>query len=236
MNSCKLLFGWVICIILSVNILCAQDEETDNLPVDRMDHIRLVFNRGLLIGSLNSDDQAPINGSLSGSLFLGVGVKFGLIGNKMGLRITPGVNWYKLNYDQEDEKQFPTDTTFGSEKHRFTYVELPIGIYFNFSQDEDGDPKLFAEVGGFTGYKIGAIYKRKFEENGRTVKIKRTDVPGIENWRLGVYARLGYKRWALYYSYLLSDIFDSFVTEDGSELSRNPDLPPRMEVGISFFL
>jgi len=230
--------GWVLILLGTFPGLCAQEAAPgdDNLPVDRMDNIRMVFSRGFILSGVEGDDQAPVNGSLSGSLFIGVGFKFNLAKNVLGLRVSPGVNWYKLNYVQEDEKIFPTDTIFDTEKHRFTYLELPIGFYINFSQDEDGDPKLFAEAGGFLGYKVEGIYKRKFDFNGRTSKLKRSDVTDLEDWRYGLYARLGYKRWAIYYSYLLSDVFKAFPTENSTHAVSDLTLPPPMEVGISFFL
>lgn len=231
----------VVCILLLAGCIVhvyAQEatQEGENLPVDRMDNVRLVFSRGFILSNVEGDDQAPVNGSLSGSLFIGVGFKFNLAKNVLGLRVAPGVNWYKLNYQQEDEKIFPTDTVFDMEKHRFTYLELPIGFYLNFSKDEDGDPKLFAEAGGFLGYKVEGVYKRKFNFNGRTAKLKRSDVPDLEDWRYGLYARLGYKRWAVYYSYLLSNVFKAFPTENGTNEVSDLTLPPSMEVGISFFL
>lgn len=233
---CKQLAVWILLIVGTVISMHSQNTTDDNLPVDRMDNIRLVFTRGFILSGVDGDDQAPVNGSLSGSLFIGVGFKMNLSNNTIGLRIAPGVNWYKLNYQQEGQKTFPTDTTFETEKHRFTYLELPIGLYLNFSKDEDGDPKLFAEAGGFLGYKIEGIYKRKFDFNGRTSKLKRTDVPMLEDWRYGIYSRLGYKRWAIYYSFLLSDVFKGFLTEDGTAEQSDITLPPPMEVGISFFL
>ncbi|MEM6632365.1 MAG: outer membrane beta-barrel protein [Bacteroidota bacterium] len=217
--------------------LSAQElEESENLPVDRPQNFQLLLNRGFLIGSVEGDDRAPINGSLSGSLFLGFSFKAILPRQNAGVRITPGVNWFKINYRQEDEKVFPTDTVFESEKHVFTYLEVPVGFFINFSKDEDGDPRLFTELGGFLGYKLNGSYKRKFEEGGRTSRLIRRDVPNVEDWRFGLYGRLGFKRWALYYSYLLSDTFSAFTTEDGTTPPNDLSTPPTLEIGISFIL
>ena len=233
--STVLVLGFLLTLLPSL-ALAQELEESDNLPVDRPQNFQLLLNRGLLISSVEGDDRVPVNGSLSGSLFLGLSFKAILPSQKAGARITPGINWYKLNYQQEEAKVFPTDTLFDSEKHVLTYLELPIGFFVNFSKDEDGDPRLFAELGGFLGYKLNGSYKRKFEESGRTVRLIRRDVPDVEDWRFGLYGRLGFKRWALYTSYLLSDTFAEFTTENGSTPPADLAAPPTLEIGISFIL
>ena len=213
-----------------------EQKEIDNLPVDRPQNFQLLFNRGLIIGSVGGEDQVPINGSFSGSMFLGLSFKAHFPNNVVGARITPGINWYKLNYQQEDQKIFPTDTIFDSEKHVLTYLEVPVGIFVNISKDEDGDPRLYTELGGFLGYKLSGAYKRRFDDNGRNSRLIRREVPGLEDWRFGIYGRLGFKRWALYYSYLLSDVFSSFEVEGGAPLDAELSFPPPLEIGISFVL
>lgn len=208
-----------------------------NLPVDRMDQFQLVFTRGFLLGPTNEDPQIPIHTGNSGSLFLGAGIKFNLAKNVLGIRITPGFNWFKLNYQQEEGKLFPSDSTqFDFEKHRITYVELPVGLYVNLSKDEDGDSKVFVEGGGFLGYKLNGIYKFQYQRQGRTIKERWSDVANLEDWRYGLYFRLGYKRWATYFSYLLSDPFTRYQPEGQSEALESVDFPPRLEAGVSFFL
>ena len=215
---------------------CQEQEEIDNLPVDRPQNFQLLFNRGLVIGSVGGEDQVPINGSFSGSMFLGLSFKAHFPNNKVGARIAPGINWYKLNYQQEDQKIFPTDSIYDSEKHVLTYLEVPIGIFVNITKDEDGDPRLYTELGGFLGYKLSGAYKRRFDDKGRNSRLIRREVPGLEDWRFGIYGRLGFKRWALYYSYLLSDVFSSYEVEEGAPLDVELSFPPPLEIGISFIL
>ncbi len=233
LRACFLMIAFILCLS---KLTLAQEEEIDNLPVDRPQNFQIFFNRGLLVGSVGGEDQIPINGSFSGSMTLGLSFKAHFPGNKAGARIAPGINWYKLNYQQEEQKIFPTDTIFDAEKHVLTYLELPIGLFINIGQDEDGDPRLFTELGGFLGYKLGATYKRRFDDNGRASRLIRRDAPDIEDWRFGIYGRLGFKRWALYYSYLFSDVFTNFSTENGTQINQNLDFPPPLEIGISFIL
>ena len=233
LKACYLVLAILCCLS---KLTLAQEEEIDNLPVDRPQNFQLLFNRGLIIGSVGGEDQIPINGSFSGSMFLGFSFKAHLPNNQVGARITPGINWYKLNYQQEDQKLFPTDTIFDAEKHVLTYFEVPLGVFINISKDEDGDPGLYTELGGFLGYKIGSAYKRRYDDNGRSSRLIRRDVPEVEDWRFGIYGRLGFKRWALYYSYLLSDVFSAFPTENGPPLNQDLSFPPPLEIGISFIL
>ena len=228
------LLGVFLCGQLS---LWAQ-EESMNLPVDRQDNVRLVFTRAFSL-TAGESDNAPVNSGSSGSYFMGLAFKVNLANNDVGLQFTPGINWLKLIYRQEDAKTFPSDTTgYNIEKHRIPYAELPIGIYVNLSKDEDGDPRVFLEGGGYLGYKIGGIYKIKFDNTeGQAVKVRTGGVKDLEDWRYGFYGRLGYKRWALYGSYRLSRIFtESSSGANGLEVGADNPTFPKVEIGISVIL
>ncbi|MEZ4825207.1 MAG: outer membrane beta-barrel protein [Bacteroidia bacterium] len=219
---------------------------SDDLPADPPSHFDLVFNRGLiLVGT--TQDSVPVSGSNSGTFFIGGGIKFPLANNKMGIRLTPGIAFSRIQYNQTSIKSFPTvpdslDFTLTAEKHSMIYAELPLGFYLNISRDEDNDPRFFVEGGGYLGYLFSASYKYSYTNtSGQRVNTQIKDQEKIQNeferLRYGIYARVGYKWASLYYSYRLSALFDEFANNPprGGAGYKNPLIPP-MELGLTIFL
>lgn len=217
-------------------------------PDDRPRNFSLVFNRGLMIAN-SSPDSVPLNGNSSGTYSIGGGIKINLVKNVVRLRMTPSIAWTHFNYDQTNLKTFPTvgdslpfDLTL--EKHTLVFGELPVGLIFNLTTDEDGDPRFFVEAGGYIGYLLAANYKTRYkDDDGLRVKEKRRDLNNLdselEQLRYGLYGRVGYKWASLYFSFRLSDVFDEFTNPAlrpiASEQYKNPIIPP-MELGITIFL
>ncbi|MEM7369389.1 MAG: porin family protein [Bacteroidota bacterium] len=223
------------------------DEVAVKVGDDRPRNFSLVFNRGLMLTG-SSPDSVPLNGNSSGTYSIGGGIRIPLIKDAVRLRLTPSISWTHFSYDQTNLKTFPTvadslPQQLTLEKHTLIFGELPLGVIFNLSRDEDGDPRFFVEAGGYVGYLLGANYKTRFKDSeGLRVKNKRRDLEGIESeferLRYGLYGRVGYKWAALYFSYRLSDVFDEFTNPSlrptAFEGYKNPKIPP-MEVGISVF-
>ena len=172
--------------------------------------------------------------------------------NIVGLRAAPGLAWTHFAYQQSIDKTFPSirDSVgfdYTQEKHRLLFLEMPLGVYFNITRDEDGDPLFFAEAGGYLGYLASATYKIKYRNSAgqrvleRTKDLEQITDPEIEFERLryGVYARVGYKWFSLYYSMRLTDVFDEFTNPSlrprNIDGYKNPTMPP-MEIGLSLFL
>lgn len=227
--------------------LSIEDEDfRTELPVDRASNFSLIFQRGFMLVT-DKVDSVNFNGGLSGSFTLATSFKINLFKNTVGLRLQPGITWIKADYAQTNANTFPSvpdsfssSWIVSSEKHRFTYLEMPIGIYVNLSKDEDGDTKAFIEAGGYFGYKMGGAYKLKYDDTAvdEVVTVKRTGIRDLEELRYGIYGRVGYKWIALYYSYRLTDIFQEFRTdaETGAATSFKYPKYPEMELGISIFL
>jgi len=238
-------------ILCSGSLLHAQDStatEGSSLSTDPPQTFSLVFNRGFMLTG-GQPDSVPLNGTGSGTYFVGAGLKFPLAQNKLGLRVAPGVSFSHITYEQTNLKAFPSvpDSLafpLTMERHSSTWAELPVGFYMNFTRDEDDDPLFFAELGGYVGYMLAGNYKIRYNnaENLR-VREKLQDLHKIESeWvrlRYGLYARVGYKWAALFISYRLSEVFDEFTNPTyrpkAVEGFRNPPIAP-MEIGISVFL
>lgn len=239
------------CCLLYMPRLAGQDSarvDSAILPTDPPRSFSLVFNRGFMLSG-SQPDSVPLNGTGSGTYFIGAGFRFSLFKNKMGLRVSPGIAFTHFTYEQTNLKTFPSvpDSVpfpFTQERHGSTWAELPLGIYANFSRDEDGDPRFFAELGGYIGYLLAANYKTRYNNAANLrVKEKVRDLHKIESeWerlRYGLYGRVGYKWAAIYVSYRLSEVFDEFTNPayrpKAVEGFRNPAIAP-MEFGITVFL
>ncbi len=224
----QLLYRIVIGSML-IGQIYAQSEEKQNLSTDRPDNIDLTFTRGFLLVT-NEEEGVPLNAGSSGTIRIGAAFKVHLANNTFGFRVHPSISWTKFTYDQTAEKTFPTaidsSMTLDVEKHRFTFVDLPLGIFVNITKDEDGDSRFFVEAGGFVGYRTSSIYKTKYNvpNENQEVRQRVRGVKNLEDIRYGFYGRIGYKWVALYYSYRLSNVF-----------KETPMLPP-MELGITVFL
>ena len=239
-----LIFGWI-------HTLVGQTEADSiaNLPVDMPRRFSWVLNRSFMLTD-RMNDTVPINGNSSGTIFIGGGIRIPLVKQTVGLRLTPGVSWTNINYSQTNAKTFPTinanvQTEYTLERHGLTRVELPLGVYFNLTKDEDGDPRFFVEAGGYAGYLTAAGYKIKYKNpQGLRVKEKIRDLhkqneKEFERLSYGIYARLGYKWISLYFQMRLSDVFDEFTNDDWNPTQKdgfkNPIIPST-QVGISVFL
>ena len=231
------------------------EEEIENLPVDRPRSFQLVFNAGLMLNTAVSNPEntlrSYVNTGNSGSFFLGAGFMLHMFKNNLGIRIAPGVSWSRIAYDPGSDsaqyRQYPdgprvvtldtVDFNLYREKHNLTYFEVPIGVFWNITKDEDGDSRIFLEAGGYVGYKIGSRYTGKYEstENNRAVKIKYTNIPEIQDVRYGLYFRGGYQWIALYLYYRMSDVYDKQVASGDLKGSYYPQIPP-FELGLTILL
>lgn len=256
----KSLFSFLLILLFSLNIAAAQkveekpaetpkEENTTNaLPADRASNFSLLFQRGFMLVTEKSD-TVTLNGGLSGSFTLGTSFKVNLFKHVVGLRLQPGITWVKTDYGQTTANTFPSSPDsyednwiVSSEKHRFTFLELPIGIYVNLTKDEDGDAKAFLEAGGYVGYRTGSAYKLKYDDAlgslTQTVTVKRAGVADLEDLRYGIYGRFGYKWIAAYYSYRLTDVFQQFRTDPATGAPTSFQYPrySPMELGLTIFL
>jgi hypothetical protein len=224
----------------------AEPSQDTPLPADSLDMdleepnaYDLILQRSLMLG--DSDELTDIRNS-SGNWFLGLGFKLPLIRHRMGFRIQPGIAWTKINYDSvQVAKTFPDlpeGPDYSFQRHRLTYAQLPIGIYYNFTLDEEKRARVFLEAGGYVGYRLSGVLK--YGENGvrdQSITTKVTNVPDMKNLQYGLYGRLGYRMIAIYGQYRLSSLFTDFKTDlDGVATSTPNPAFPQFEIGISLLL
>ena len=114
----RILLVLSLCLIFKPTT--AQEERSDNLPVDRPRFFNLIFNRTFQISPSNEESAgAPINSFTSGNYFLGASFKTNFNHGSFGFRFQPGLAWQLLSYEQLDAKTFPSTTTdLDLERHR----------------------------------------------------------------------------------------------------------------------
>ena len=100
---------------------------------------------------------------------------------------------------------FPIEDGINFKRNKFNtvYIDIPAELRYRTSLNERGYSWNLA-VGGSVGYLIGAKSKSIIEG----IKYKAFDYPNIEDWAVGIHARIGYGKVALNAAYSLSSIFE----------------------------
>lgn len=226
--------------LLGLSSLMAQETQNDSIApmqLEEPNRFDFIIQRSLLLGS--ADSMAVLKNS-SGSWFLGLGFKLPIAHNRLGVRVQPGINWLKFNHAQNDtSKSFPNSRNdYSVQRHRLAYVELPVGVYYNITLDEERNPKAFVEAGGFVGYGFDFVLKTKettLRDQGVTTKTN--NLPDVEPLRYGLYGRVGYRWLALHVSYRLTDVFEPFVTDiDGTVTTTPYPIFPSVQFGVTVLL
>lgn len=101
-----------------------------------------------------------------------------------------------------------------------TILELPIEFRYRANPDKRNTFKL--HVGFKIGYVItswekyvGPDYRNGVADLDNTVKIKEYKLPGVNRFRYGIYARIGWSRYFATFSYSFSNFFENGKGADG---------------------
>ena len=112
------------------------------------------------------------------------------------------------------------DFTESYKRYKFTttYIEIPVELRFRIQPERRNTFKI--NLGFKVGYLLGA--KTKYVGAGYNygvytdkVKIKEYNIPGIDYFKYGVYARLAYSRYGVTVNYQLSEVFRQGRGPDG---------------------
>jgi len=87
------------------------------------------------------------------------------------------------------------------------YLEIPIEFRFDTSP-EDLNRSFNVAIGGRVGYLFDAFTKVKYSDLGEVVKVKNKLNHGLNQFRYGVYTRIGVGGFSLFCFYNLSDMFE----------------------------
>jgi len=145
--------------------------------------------------------------------YLGITTGVGFSFTQIGLR-----NNYQLN-DNADSiwVSFPDSlTTYSKNKLRATYVQVPLLLEFNSSDD---DHAFYVAAGVVGGIRIGSSVKRKVNEDNFESKEKIKGTYGLNAFKLDALVRVGYENWGLFASYNVLPLFDTDKTSAAYPLS-----------------
>lgn len=87
------------------------------------------------------------------------------------------------------------------------YFEMPLEFRFDTSP-EDINRSFNVAIGGRVGYLFDAFTKVKYHDRGEVVKNKNKLNNGLNQFRYGVYTRIGLGGFSLFCFYNLSDMFE----------------------------
>lgn len=96
-----------------------------------------------------------------------------------------------------------------------TYLDIPLELRIHPLGTVDGEG-FFIGLGVIGGMRIGAHTKLKYRLLDKTVKEKLYDDFGLERFRYGLQARLGFKAVHLYYKVWLNDVFKNAPAGTGA--------------------
>lgn len=98
------------------------------------------------------------------------------------------------------------------------YVEMPIEFRFDTSP-EDINRSFNVAIGGRVGYLFDAFTKVKYHDRGEVVKNKNKLNNGLNQFRYGVYTRIGLGGFSLFCFYNLSDMFEKGKGPSGTTMN-----------------
>lgn len=128
---------------------------------------------------------------------------------------------FKENFTwlRDDDGSVSLDTLTGGvmltkNKISTAYLEIPVEFRIHPFKTVNGEG-FFIGLGAMGGMRIGSHTKIKYDLNEETLKEKLYDSFGIERFRYGVQARLGFKSFHLFGKMYLNDLFEQAPSADG---------------------
>ena len=114
-----------------------------------------------------------------------------------------------------------TVAQYSKNKLRATYLQVPLMVEFNTSEDPERTFHIAAGIIG--GWKIGSLYKQRFDTDGKEYKVKVSDDYNLSPLTLDATARIGYRNLTLFATYGLTSLFKD---------DKGPEVYP-VTVGLS---
>lgn len=237
----KLLFSSLLISLISFSSF-AQDEVTDPNFTEYQDKVpgTLVFEFGYNMLQEGTPHNMDIEFFKSRSANIYYMYDFRLFGSKK-LSFNPGFGLGMDNYmfakevsltrgqnnslfvlsATQFESGVNTDSTsFGIEKSKLNVNYFDIPVEFRFRTKPSKKSFRFA-VGGKIGFLIDAKTKVRYELDGDTYKFKNKTRNGLENFRYGVHARIGFGSLNLFGYYALSELFEAELNDSNGKLEGN---------------
>ena len=104
-------------------------------------------------------------------------------------------------------------------------LEIPIEFRFD-TKPEDIARSFNVAIGGRFGLRLNSFTKVKYKDDGETIKVKDKRGLGLNDFRYGVYTRVGIGGFSFFGFYNLSEMFESGKGPHGRDINS-------LTVGIS---
>lgn len=242
-DTTRLQFGSTKVIVVKDDSTKTQyytgDEEDDRSTLTNWAGIDLGVNmlvnknRSLDLGSENDWLDLQYERSLSWRINI-FEQKIRLAGDYAGIVTGLGLTYNSYGFRNEVSVVSNTaafrDTTFGvidsvlqfsKTKLRATYLQVPLLLEFNTS--EDFNRNFHVALGIIGGWKIGSITKQHYELEGANYRVRSKQDFNLTPYTLDLTARVGYKQFTLFATYGVTPLFRS---------GRGPEVYP-VTVGLS---
>jgi len=105
------------------------------------------------------------------------------------------------------------------------YLEVPLEFRFD-TKPEDIARSFNVAIGARFGYRLNSFTKVKYKEDGETIKVKDKRGLGLNDFRYGIYTRVGIGGFSWFAFYNLSEMFDTGKGPHGRDINS-------LTVGIS---
>jgi hypothetical protein len=116
----------------------------------------------------------------------------------------------------------PDALEYTKNKLRASYINVPVMLEFNTSEDPDKAFHFAAGVVG--GWRMGAMSKKKFEQDGEEQRLRRKSDFNFSDWSLDASVRVGFSDITLWANYGLTPVF---LKDKGPEVYN-------LSVGVQF--
>ncbi len=146
-----------------------------------------------------------------------------------------GIEKYAFNDDfawlMDSQGTISLDTLSGGvsltkNKLNITYFEIPFELRFYPKGTVSGEG-MFVSVGAIGGLRINTNSKIKFANGEGQTKRKLNQRLGVNDFKYGVQARIGFRTFHVFYKHYFSDVFDGSPDDSGLN-------PTAATLGINF--
>lgn len=114
------------------------------------------------------------------------------------------------------------ETVYGQDANKSmfvtNYVEMPIDFRFD-TKPEDISRSFNVSIGGRVGYLYDSFTKVRYREDGETKKVKDKYNHGMNDFRYGVYSRIGFGAFNLFGFYNISPLFQKDKGPEGQDFT-----------------
>ncbi len=144
-------------------------------------------------------------------------------------------NNYTMVFEADDSLKMISPINFGSDIRKSqlitNYLEIPLEFRFS-TNPEDPTRSFKISIGARFGYLISSFNKIKYRDDGEKIKIKNKQDYGLNNFRYGIYAKIGAGNFSVFGYYSLTPLFKTGKGPSFNPVHPNTEIQ-NVSIGIS---